>query len=256
MDYEHVTIETPERVDISYELAGPASRLMAAVLDHLIIGLAISALVLLAYGLDLGLPELGASRVLLVVVTAGPLILLALYFAAFEIAWRGQTPGKRAAGLRVMRDNGTPAAVVDILIRNTVRIVDFLPYFYFLGGLVAFVQRQSKRLGDLAAGTVVVKLRQTELPEALEPDSDPLRPVDLAFASLRPSAARLSAEERGMLRRFLERRYELPPAVRSEMAQRIVEALRPKLADEALAQANAEPEPLLEALDAALSPRP
>jgi len=248
LDYERVTIETPEYVSISYELAGPGSRLMAAALDHVIIGLGITAIVLLALGLDVGLPQLGASMVLLMVVVGGPLLLLILYFTAFEIAWNGQTPGKRAAGLRVMRDDGTPAAVLDILIRNIVRLVDFLPYFYFVGGLVAFAQHQSKRLGDLAAGTVVVKLRQSELPEALEsePALDP--PALPLVGPLRPVAGSITPEERGVVQRFLDRRHELPADVRAEMAQRILEAVRPRLPDEALALANGEPEPLLEAL--------
>ncbi len=248
MDREQVTVETPEHVSITYELAGPGSRLMAAVLDHLLIGLSLAAVLLLGFALNVGLPQLGAPLVLTMVVVGGPLILLALYFTAFEIAWSGQTPGKRAAGLRVMRDDGTPAAVLDLLIRNTIRILDFLPYFYFLGGVVAFAHRQSKRLGDLAAGTVVVKLRKSELPEVAESAPTPGQPADDLVMMLRPIVGSLLPEERGMVVRFLERRSELAGEVRAGMAQRIVEAVRPKLPAEAAEGASDDPEPLLEAL--------
>jgi uncharacterized RDD family membrane protein YckC len=248
LDYEQVTIETPEHVSISYELAGPGSRLLAATLDHLIIALGIAAVLLLALGLEIGLPDFGAPLVIVMVVVGGPLILLVAYFSAFEAVWSGQTPGKRAAGLRVMRDDGTPAAVLDILIRNTVRIIDFLPYFYFVGGLVAFVHRQSKRLGDLAAGTVVVKLREGALPVAALTEAPPEAALDDLAVLMRPIAAVLAPEERGIIDRFLERRHELTPPVRAEMAQRVLEAVRPRLTEEAAALAAQAPEAVLEAL--------
>ncbi|MBM3473556.1 MAG: RDD family protein [Armatimonadetes bacterium] len=253
MDYEQVTVETPEYVSISYELAGPGSRLMAAVLDHLIIALAISAILLLGLGLKVGLPRASAPMVVLAIVAGGPLLLLALYFVAFEVAWGGQTPGKRAAGLRVMRDDGTPATTIDLLIRNTVRVVDFLPYLYFLGGLVAFVHRQSKRLGDLAAGTVVVKLRQTALPDAIQPPAAEAEATDGLAPMLRPLAASLTPEERGTVQRFLERRFELEADVRAEMSRRLIDALRSRLAPEIAELADTEPERLLEALAQACS---
>ena len=253
MDYEQVTVETPEYVSISYELAGPGSRLMAAVLDHLIIALAVTAIVLLGLGLQVGLPRASAPMVLIMIVAGGPLLLLALYFTIFEIAWSGQTPGKRAAGLRVMRDDGTPATTLDLLIRNTVRLVDFLPYLYFIGGLVAFVHRQSKRLGDLAAGTVVVKLRQTALPDAVEPAATEDGATDYLAPMLRPLAGSLTPDERGTVQRFLERRFELAADVRIEMGQRLIEALRSRLDPETTELADAEPERLLEALARACS---
>jgi hypothetical protein len=191
--------------------------------------------------------------VIVVIVVGGPLLVLVLYFAAFELAWGGQTPGKRATGLRVMRDDGTPATTLDLLIRNMVRVVDFLPYFYFIGGLVAFAHRQSKRLGDLAAGTVVVKLRQTALPETIAPAAPEAEPTDGLAPMLRPLAATLTPEERSTVQRFLERRHELAADVRSEMSRRLIEGFRSKLAPEIAELADTEPERLLEALAQACS---
>lgn len=258
MDHEQVTIETPEHVNISYELAGPGSRLWASFLDHLIIVLGIATIVLVAVSFEVGMPDTGAPAVVAAAVAGGPLLLLAGYFALFETLWNGQTPGKRAAGIRVMRDDGTPAVPADCLIRNAVRIVDFLPYLYFVGGVTFFAHRQSKRLGDIAAGTVVVKLREQELPRVVEAATEqPTLPEDV-LQVVRPSAASISGEEYGTVRRFLQRRFELAPEVRREMAARVIEALRPKLSPEAEAMAQESPEKLLEAIDqvgAQLGPR-
>jgi hypothetical protein len=181
-------------------------------------------------------------------IVGGPLLLICLYFTLFEMLWSGQTPGKRATGLRVMRDDGTPIGTLDSLIRNVVRVVDFLPYFYFLGAVVAFAQKESKRLGDLAAGTVVVKLRETALPAAAEAPAQAAQPVDDLAALVRPAGAALTPDELAALQRFSERRWELAPDVRAEMARRVIGAVRSKLPPEAAAVAETEPEAIIEAL--------
>ena len=149
-----------------------------------------------------------------------------------------------------MRQDGTPVGFVDVLIRNTVRVVDFLPALYFLGGVVFLIQRQGKRIGDLAAGTVVVKLRTRELPAAITPTTEsvsPTPPEDL-LALVRPAAYGISTEEAAAIRRFLDRRSELAPDVRRRMAGRMLEAVRAKLPDEAVAAAGRDVEVVLEAL--------
>src|SRR5262249_33255826 len=78
------------------------------------------------------------------------------YYIFFEMAWNGQSPGKRWVGLRVMRLDGTPLTLSESIIRNLVRLVDFLPAYYGVGVVAMFISSQSRRLGDLAAGTVVV----------------------------------------------------------------------------------------------------
>jgi len=253
LDYEHVSIETPEHVSISYELAGPGSRLIAALLDHLLILLIVVAILLLCAALNAQLPASSAPAIVVMIVIGGPLILLCLYFILFETLWSGQTPGKRAAGLRVMRDDGTPVSTLDVLIRNTIRLIDFAPYLYFVGGLVAFIHKQSKRLGDLAAGTVVVKLRQSELPTSVEPGPSLPTETNGLLSLVRPLAGSLTPEELGMVQRFLERRFELAPDVRSQMARRVIDAVRARLSDEAAAFGDQDPEPLLEALAQACS---
>jgi uncharacterized RDD family membrane protein YckC len=130
LDDQRVTIETPEHVTLSYELAGAGSRMLAAVFDHLLVAVFILGTALLAYALS-PTPLFGqASPVVVAVLFGGPLLVLVVYYVGFEMAWGGQTPGKRAAGLRVMRDDGTPITALEALIRNALRVIDFLPYLY------------------------------------------------------------------------------------------------------------------------------
>ena len=84
------------------------------------------------------------------------------YFILFELLMHGQTPGKKAMKIRVMRDDGTPVTANEVLVRNILRLVDFLPFGYALGAVVMFPSPLSKRLGDLAAGTIVVKEGQLD----------------------------------------------------------------------------------------------
>src|SRR4029079_4673215 len=89
------------------------------------------------------------------------------YYIAFELLWNGQSPGKRAIGLRVVREGGRPITFVGSAVRNLIRIVDFLPALYGIGVVVMFVDRRSRRLGDLAGGTLVVKERRGVTLESL-----------------------------------------------------------------------------------------
>ncbi|HJN14928.1 MAG TPA: RDD family protein [Armatimonadota bacterium] len=255
MDYEHVTIETPEHVNISYELAGIGSRLMACILDHVILYLLILAIILgaMAVGFETELSKF--TYVAIGLLAGGFFLFHVVYFVVFEGLWNGQTPGKRAAGIRVMRDDGTPASTIDILTRNAVRLIDYLPWFYFVGGIASFANGQSKRLGDMAAGTVVVKLRESALvadippiPTApMPPPTEAAMPAELA-QMLAPSASRITRDEYAAIRRFLGRRFELTPAVRQQMAGQMLTVVHAKLLPDAQVMGQQDPEGLLEAL--------
>ena len=93
------------------------------------------------------------------------------YFVFFEVIWHGQTPGKRWVGLRVIKEGGYPLGFVDSVIRNVVRLADFLPAYYMLGAIVMFIDPRSRRLGDLAAGTLVVRERREFTPASLVAES-------------------------------------------------------------------------------------
>lgn len=137
--------ETPEGIELGLRLAGPVVRALALVLDALI------RLVLYLVLLPLfGLGGLGLGLILL-----ATFLIEWLYPVVFEVM-RGATPGKRALGLRVIHDDGTPVGLSASLIRNLLRVVDFLPLFYGLGLLATLIDRDFRRLGDLAAGTLVI----------------------------------------------------------------------------------------------------
>ena len=146
-------IATPERISFSYRLAGLGSRFVAQVIDLFILTIAILILAVgaVATGAD------GPTVSLFLVV--GSFILINGYFLFFEGLWSGQTPGKRMARLRAVGDAGQPITFEQALTRNVVRNLDFLPFGYGIGLVALFANGRGKRLGDLAAGTVVVRER-------------------------------------------------------------------------------------------------
>ncbi|HYN77243.1 MAG TPA: RDD family protein [Lamprocystis sp. (in: g-proteobacteria)] len=137
--------ETPEGVDLGLRPAGPAVRALALVLDG-----AIRLALYLAITLPLALAGFG-SGILLVSV----FLLEWVYPVVFEVC-TGATPGKRAMGLAVVHDDGTPVGLPASAIRNLLRAVDFLPILYGVGLVSTLSDRDFRRLGDLAAGTLVV----------------------------------------------------------------------------------------------------
>jgi uncharacterized RDD family membrane protein YckC len=154
---DDLVISTPERVAFQYEIAGIGSRFLAQILDSLVITVILIAITILAASLG-GL--FGSGQLALLIEIILGFILLAGYFLVSEAAWNGQTLGKRAARLRVVGDHGEPLTLGQAAIRNLVRIVDFLPVFYAIGMLTLFINGRGKRLGDFAAGTLVVRDRE------------------------------------------------------------------------------------------------
>src|SRR5438477_5954896 len=154
---DDLIISTPERVSFQYEIAGIGSRFLAQIIDSLIILVVLIAITILAGTLG-GVFNSGELALLVEIILG--FILLAGYFLVSEAAWNGQTVGKRSARLRVVGDHGEPLTIAQAAIRNLVRIVDFLPFFYGIGMLTLFINGRGKRLGDFAAGTLVVRDKQ------------------------------------------------------------------------------------------------
>src|SRR5258706_12013278 len=167
-------IDTPENVIFGYRVAGIGSRFLAALVDSLLIvvlEVVVNAAALLVGRFVFKFSFAGDD-------TAGLAWLLGLfgllsfaflwaYYIFFEMLWNGQPPGKRWVGLRVLRLDGTPITLSESIIRNLVRLVDFLPAYYGVGVVAMFISSQSRRLGDLAAGTVVVHDRAAVTLESL-----------------------------------------------------------------------------------------
>lgn len=158
---EFLDIGTPENVVFGYEVAGIGSRFLAALVDTTLIGLLLltANFILLtvagAAGQGTGAGGEAAAWIMAIAGLVSFLIFWG-YYIFFELLWNGQSPGKRLVGLRVIRGDGSPIGVVESIVRNLIRIVDFLPLYYGIGVIVMFVSQRAQRLGDLAASTLVV----------------------------------------------------------------------------------------------------
>jgi uncharacterized RDD family membrane protein YckC len=218
---EKLTIDTPEQIALEFPLAGAGSRFLAIAIDTLLQIAVLVVLVLVGLGAiwlrALGFEALGTWVVALLVALA--FLLYYGYFAAFEALWSGQTPGKRAMGLRVISVSGQPITSFDAILRNLLRIVDQLPGIYAVGVLSIFFTSRNQRLGDLAAGTVVVHERGTS--RAVMPQAEP--------SATRLGAARLTAEEFEVIEAFLSRRDDLPRYMRMHTAGQLAARIRERL---------------------------
>lgn len=206
---QHLEVETPENVVLDYEIAGMGSRLHAAFVDMLWYVLIVLALLMLgAFLSGLGLAVSGALDVILIVI--GGLGFWA-YFTFFEALREGQTPGKRAAGIRVVRDTGHPVTLAAAAARGLLRAVDLFPPVMALDVLLMILHPRARRLGDLVAGTIVVRDRPIEaaLPEPVAPADDDSTPPELDDAEFR------------ILREFIERASSLTPELRDRFATRL-----------------------------------
>lgn len=174
---EEFRLETPEAIEIAYDIAGIGTRFLAQLVDLIaIIGMV--ALVVVGIVLLATLGSLGQTVAVIILLLTSFLALFG-YFTLYETFWTGQTPGKRALEIRVIKVGGYPIGFIDALIRNLVRAVDLLPGAYGVGIITMFISTQSRRLGDYAAGTIVVKERTaafSELP-LTSPDTVVTGPV-------------------------------------------------------------------------------
>ena len=226
-------VETADHVVLRYDLAGVGTRGSAAIVDGLVAGLMVFGLTMLAVFIGGLLPGPLATQ-LAGVAAFAILASLVAYFVLLEWLWNGQTVGKRRAGLRVIGSDGEPARFTAVLIRNLLRVVDFLPVWYAVGVVMIFVTSRSQRLGDLAAGTYVVRAPRPRLDwlslRTLEPGSRPAGP------SLQPGTSiRMSGESQRLVREFVGREGALAPADRAKLAAAIAGPLRHAAPDLAIA---------------------
>jgi uncharacterized RDD family membrane protein YckC len=229
-------LSTPEQVELSYNVAGLGSRFIAALVDSIIQTVALA--VLLGAGVFVGLAtgalttrlleqdRFRSGMVIIALTFLAMFIVIWGYYIFFEMAWNGQTPGKRLAGIRVITTGGQPITVTHSLVRNLVRIIDYLPSSYMLGACVMLISSRSQRLGDLAAGTIVVKERREAAPSAVASATcyEPLPPQQ---------ASAFSSEDVGLARDFLARCESLPADRRRELAEQIAVRLRGRIDSEA-----------------------
>jgi uncharacterized RDD family membrane protein YckC len=238
---DQLSIETPELVAIEMPLAGIGSRFIALLVDYLIWFAGFLVLLFLAVFL---LPGIHAFSKISAQWSIAIIIFLIFlcnwgYFTLFEAFWNGRTPGKRVAKIRVIQRTGQAIGLFESMARNLVRYVDQLPFFYAVGIISVFVTRQHQRLGDLAAGTLVVRDREPESPLWGESGSRtftaqlfvPVSPIPEPQAALTlptTGIARLSTVDLEVLEGFFSRRLDMSLATRQALAWRIASAIQAK----------------------------
>lgn len=241
---ETLIIETPERVPLHFALASIGNRFLAVAIDHFIqyLTIVLISLAILSFaGLTSNLFKEGFFQetpkwtvaILIIIIFA----LFSGYFVFFEWLWNGQTPGKRLMKLRVIREDGRPITLWEALARNLLRIFDAVPGFvlpvYSIGLITIFMSRRDQRIGDMFAGTVVVRERTDEAPTFAETFSK--RISDLAFhrvqkqTKFNANLASVTESEIEVVESFLRRRWDLTDRQRLWMAWRVALPLMYKL---------------------------
>lgn len=208
-----------------YELAGIGSRFLALVLDLAIqslVALGAYVVVALASAPVLALAG-GALSKFWVAFALSSLAVLTFalffgYFIGFELLWNGQTPGKRALGIRVVRDGGFPVDIGASVLRNIIRVIEASLGFYVISAIVMLVSPENKRAGDYAAGTIVVR-----------DSADAVPTLALLAREGGEGDDGLDHSDRALIDAFLARRKGLEPAAATEIAARIAQRVRPKL---------------------------
>jgi uncharacterized RDD family membrane protein YckC len=230
---DRITIATPEGIDVDLVLAGLGSRFIARLVDSLIQVGIILALVILSALLHNGWVE----AVLIVI----DFLVFFVYDILFEVFASGRTIGKRSAGLRVVRSGGQPVGFMASAVRNVLRLIDFLPSLYLVGTISVIVSAHNQRLGDLAAGTIVVRERAAQ-PKAAGwvAWSHPTVPLDAVVGW---DVSAISPAEVAAVRAFLDRRLTLPPDARARIGYDLAVRLGSKVTG---IPANAHPEYVLE----------
>jgi uncharacterized RDD family membrane protein YckC len=247
-------IDTPEQVELEYSVAGVGSRFVAVLLDTLTIGaffvLELVALVVIgaASSASPAAGKLGeaAGKWFLAFVIFINFAILWGYFALFEAYWHGQTPGKRVMKLRVIKDSGRQITLFEALARNLLRVVDWMPSLYLVGVITMLCNKRNQRLGDLAAGTMVVHERLDEPSLLYQTSTTLVAPVGFAAQPLGQEAvapwgqpvtamfpadavARLNAQDLVVIEMFFARMLDLPMETRAAVAYRMVAQMAAKM---------------------------
>jgi uncharacterized membrane protein SpoIIM required for sporulation len=217
-------VETPEHVVLSFELAGLGTRAAAAAVDLAILFFAYMGMAVffaVARVEEMWSSALGSWGTAIVVLVVG--LGFFLYYALFEALGDGRTPGKRVLGIRVVLDTGRPVTANAATVRNLIRIVDFLvPLGPLPGAALVFLHPANKRLGDLAAGTIVVRDRVSSWSLAPAPPPQSIEALELG-------PPELTDQEFQLLDRFLARAHELAPAVRIRLTAELSGRFEPRI---------------------------
>jgi uncharacterized RDD family membrane protein YckC len=251
--HDQLSIDTPEQVELRFPISGVGSRFLAVLVDTLIqvftYLLVILILVLIASSFPSSTTTSATSKtpsvsdnVIYTFLFLFHFCLYAGYFTLFEAFWNGQTPGKRIFKIRVIKDSGRQLTFFEALARNMLRLIDSFPIIYLVGVIAMSCNRQQKRLGDLAAGTMVVH-EQSESTSS-SPDSsrlitaaifsapapqDTIRRLPADAAVPADAVARLSPNDLNVIETFFARAIDLDVDKRADMAARLMARLSEKM---------------------------
>ncbi len=215
---DRLTIDTPEGVPLELTLAGVGSRFASALLDYILQFIILVALALvLSYGAGFSPGSSSLSAAFWVV---GFFAVFWGYDVAFEVLNSGRTPGKAANGLRVVRESGAPVTFGPSAVRNVIRIIDLLPGTYLVGITSILVTKRNQRVGDLAAGTLVIREARKLPPEVL---------VSPSVQAPTWDTSAIDRQDLDTVAAFLARRHELAPGARIQIAAELAGRLRPKV---------------------------
>ncbi len=200
-------VATPERVSVCLPIAGIGSRAIAYLVD---LGLLFCGLMVLFFVSSLLIPDIAKTAEALSGIgraVSGLVLFTAIwgYWTGMEVAWRGQTVGKKVLRIRVVKSDGSPIGVFESAVRNLVRAIDFLPLGYAVGLISMLVDSRHRRLGDLLAGTMLVREEKIDLGR---------------YATA--TASRLSAADVEVLTGFLARFDTLEPRARLKVGGQLV----------------------------------
>ena len=246
---DQLNIDTPEQVELHYSVAGIGSRFVAVLVDHLIqLGVFIVEVLLIVWAAH-SVPDSVKNQPL---DTAGKWFIAILiflnfvffvgYFTLFEAYWKGQTPGKRVMKLRVIKDSGRQITFFEALARNLIRFVEWaVPGAYLTAVITMLCNKKNKRLGDFAAGTLVVHERLEDQPLLVRPANSIFTAASPAPAPLEPwrtavpqmfaadAVAKLTHQDLIVMEAFFARALDLSLEVRAQMAERIARQMTSKM---------------------------
>ena len=224
---DQIRIDTPEQIQLEFPLAGIGSRFLALALDTVIQTLLyIAGTFAMIAGAGF-LKNLANYFAWVPENWAIALVILFLfsvywgYFAFFEIIWKGQTPGKRLTGIRVIKDSGRPINVYEAIGRNLMRVVDWLPGMYIAGIVSMMISPQNRRLGDHVVGSVVVHDKR---PEQIRPEWSSAH----SATQSNPAISKVTPDELVLIETYLQRRLDLDPSIRDTTAYKIAARITAK----------------------------
>jgi uncharacterized RDD family membrane protein YckC len=243
---DQINIATPEQVELEFGVAGLGSRFVAILIDHLIQAGVFLVLILLwvfLLGALRGRMNLLGNWTVAIFIAFNFLIIWG-YFTLFEAYWRGQTPGKHIMKLRVIKDSGRQITLFESMSRNLLRVVDYLPALYLVGVITMLCTKRNQRLGDLAAGTIVVHERTDEQPLLVERGTSimPAHAVPTGYDAFTSPAvaqnaatlpadavAKLAPDDLLLIESFFARALDLTLNTRAEIAGRIAAQIAAKM---------------------------